>query len=70
MKIDACFADLLAVGHVSKSRQSIVALDKAEAETESRQRKGVDEIDLDPPLDSVVLSKLGDSYYERYKIST
>ena len=54
--------------NVSKLRQAITALKKAEAESESPQRTGVDEIDLGQPLDSAVLSKLGDSYHERHKI--
>ena len=59
---------LPAVCQICKLCQAITALRKAEAETESRQRKVVEKIDLDQPLDSVVLSKLGDSFYERYKI--
>ena len=40
---------------VSKLRQAIIALKKAEAETESVQRKGVDQNDLDQPLDGCAL---------------
>ena len=64
----AGLVDLSAVGQVSKLRQAIITLKKAAAEAESLLRKGADEDDLDQPLDSVVLSKLVDSYYERYKI--
>ena len=59
------FVDLSAGGQVSKLRQATIALKKTEAHTESLQRKVVDEIDFDQPLDCVVLSKLGDSFYER-----
>ena len=55
-------ADLSAVGQGSiRLSQAIIALETAEAETESS------DIDLDQPLDSVVLSKLGDSCHERCK---
>ena len=53
--------DLSAIGQASNLRQAIIALERAEAETESG------DTDLDRPLNSVVLAKLGDSYYERFK---
>ena len=55
------------MGRVSKLHQTSIALKKTEAETESLQRKSVDEIDFDRPLYSLVLSKFGDLYYERCK---
>ena len=57
----AGLAHISAIGQASKLGQAIIALEKAEAEIESSN------IDFDQPQDSVVLSKLGDSYYERYK---
>ena len=55
------FVDLSAVGQIIKLLHAVIALKEAEAEAELLQRKGVGEMHLDQPLDSVVLSKLGDS---------
>ena len=54
----AAFADLSVDGQLSKLRQVIIAPKKAETEP----------LHLDQPLDSIVLSKLGDSYYDRCKL--